>query len=591
VNRFPLLQMLLILVCVALAAPAAQAADTPLADSEGLVRATLPGKWREAKTSIGIAAAGFLGVKRAEFFAIPDVVNDDVAGAAESWKKSRTARGGEPTYAGVEGEGLRFTAHSAARGTVEYVSVVTGNGATAVAWIRVAGAPGVVAEEAWAALARVETGKKAAPLRSGEGGEEEPAASDELEVKDPALRIAVTFPAGFKKRKDAPPAGARVIAVTGKVGSDEHAYVDVYLLDSFKRTDAAGHWWREAERRGWFPPIQIAGSLLSFTLEVQGETWTRHVRIIDTPAGVVALKVDAESQTKKSAAAFIEMMVAKVEVLQKLDDPPHPPIDFKVVEGKGVTVHAESESIADALRREAEEVDAQVQALTGLEPRGGRNAVVVVYASREKLVSAQKLAGLDVNAAGEFDPRAGVVRTFAKPFAETVDRQRLREELARDAMHRRLGYRAPWWLERGAALLIGSGAHHRGRINRPHPDLLEGARDAAGGTVEFEATRWWLESESIGNPERDAVLWSYMFLLSLDAPPGKKWREPFQSYCRELQSSPRARCSTSRRSRTSSTSGRPGSGSCRGSARARRAACLTCGPPARPVCHPVVASP
>ncbi len=542
----PAIACVALLVPVALLAPVARADDTVLKNAGDTIEATLPGKWRQQKVERGISAAGFLGVKRAEFFAHVDEKAEFKNGAVDTWKAWRTAAGGAPAYAAVEtpdGGGTRFTAHSEEQGTVEYVRVVGGPGVIAVAWVKVSGAPGVVAEECWATLANLSVGKRALPPEAGggesggESGGEAPEKPKGLVLKDPGLRISLTFPDGFKKRKDVQPAGARAIAATGKVGTDEHAYIDVYLLDSFKRTDAAGHWWREAERRGWLEPIRIDGTLLSFTLEVQDETWTRHVRIIDTSAGIVALKVDSESQTKKSASAFIDMMVAKVEVLKKLNDPPRPPIDFKVVPGKGVTVHAESASIADALRLEAEEIDEQVQELTGLEPRAGRKAVVVVYATREKLIAAQKLARLDVNAAGEFDPRAGVVRTFAKPFVETADRQRLREEMARDALHRRLGYRAPWWLERGAALLIGNGAHHRGRINRPHPELLEGARDAAGGTVEFEATRWWLESESIGNPERDAVLWSFMFLLSLDAPPGKKWREPFRSYCRELQSS------------------------------------------------------
>ncbi len=540
----------------ALALPA-HAKTTELADDSGVLRIAAEGTWREQKGATTIAAHGFLGgTKRAELFAVlyTDLTTADAA--ARRWKEWRTKNGGEPVFADAEDaeDATRWTAHSVAAGTVEYVRALAGAGKAAVVWVRVNGAPGVAAGDAKTLLDAAglappepETPKTETPAGAGAtdaGGASEDGSGDAgtdsggALTKDPDFRIAIRLPEGFTVRKDVQPAAPRVISAIGPVGTDAEAFLDVYVFDEFLRADACGKWWREAEQMGWHQGVHVAGDATSFKVEVRDETWTRHVRVVRTDAGVVGLKLDVASQAEDAALATMDALLASLQVLKARPDVPTPPPGMKVTTSEKSIVQAEElEGGPEPFQFEADVVEEHVTAITGIPAPTGAKAVVRVYADAVALASALRPLGISDDREAEWWVREGAVLTHGGALSTPAGKAALRLELTRAALQRRLGFRAPFWIEHGVGQVVASAAYNKGRIDQSHPLLVRAVHDAAPSGVELQTVRWWTHAESATHPEREAVAWSYVHFFLHGGAAGRKWVEMFRAYMKALQSS------------------------------------------------------
>jgi hypothetical protein len=537
---------------VVTAAPVQATPKTDLKDSTGELTIAAEGRWRDQSSSHSIAATGFLGVKRAELFAQLYTDRKSAAGAATAWKTWRTGEGGEPTFTHDDQDPLRFTAHSSAAGTTDYVRALDGAGKAAVVWVRLSGEPGAAADAANALLDGAALGAvtaKETPAggsKTGTGGKETGTGTAPEEVvdesrtqRDPDFRIQITLPPEFSIRKDVDLDGRRVLSAIGTIGTDSEAYVDVYLFDEYLRADAAGLWWMEKERVGWPQGVAVEGDHSSFTVEVRDETWTRHVRVILTDAGVVGVKIDAASQVEKAAVAALDSMLGSLKVLKpRVPEPAAPPAMKTMAGDRSVVQYAlpdGAEPGAPDFLHEADVVEEHVQELLGdLAARDGRKSVLRVYPSEKDLAAALRPEGITDGRAAYWWVRDSVVLTHAGALAKPDSHAELRAELTRFAMQRRLGYRAPFWLEAGGAKLIGSSAHNKGRIDLLHPQIVGLVRDVAPNGMEHETVRWWTREDSADRPERDAVSWSFLYFFLYGGQTGVKWKDAFDEYVRQL---------------------------------------------------------
>jgi hypothetical protein len=528
---------------VAILAAPAQAKTTELADESGVLQIDAPGRWREQKSDRSISANGFLGgIKRAELFA---QLYDDLTSAeaaARRWKEARSKEGGDPVYEHT-GDVNRWTAHSASEGTIDYVRALDGAGKAAVVWVRLSGAPGTADADAKALL---DAARLAAPTAEQPGatetpGEKPPAegpAAGGTEYKDPDFRVRIRLPEAFTPRKDVTPAYPRAVSLSGPVGSDAEAFFDLYVFDSFDRADACGKWWKESERMGWSQGVHIEGDVTAFRVEVRDETWTRHVRIVATDAGVVGIKLDVASQAEKAALEVVDGALATLEVLKKRPSVPAAPPGMKAVEGeKSVLQHALPDGADPAdFQFQADVVEEHVTAVTGLARPDDRRAVLRVYRDAKTLLAALRPLGFKEEQHAHWSVRDRVVLTHAGAFdGDDAALAAVRMELARAALQRRLGFRAPFWVERGVGHLIASAAFNKGRIDQPHPKLVKAVADAAPSGMELQSVRWWSHEGSVGHPERAAISWSYVHFFLHGGAAGRKYVESWTAYMTQLQ--------------------------------------------------------
>ena len=548
---------ILALALVGAPSPATAASATALKDASGVLTIDASGKWREQKSDFTIAATGFLGVKRAELFA--QVYDDEkaAAGAAKRWTTWRTEQGGDPQFTYEGEDALHFTAHSTSAGTVDYVRALDGAGKSAVVWVRVTGAPGVAEAEALAILNAAQLAAPAASPESGagagtgagaetEGGgatePEDPGAENGQVQKDPDFRLQIVLPEGFELRRDIKGDGRRVISAIGKVGTDDEAFLDLYLFDEYLRADAAGKWWMARERIGWRDGVAVTGDFGAFKVEVAGETWTRHVRVVATDAGIVGVKIDAASQADKAALTALDQVLGSLKVLKQRPLVSAAPEGLKTLASEQSILYYAISTGTDApkaedLLHEADVVEEHVQALLGdLAPRDGRKAVLRVYATPEDLKSALRPLGITDDRDAYWWVLEGAVLTHSAVISTEDGQAALRGALARSAMQRRLGFRAPFWLEAGGAMLIGSSAYNRGRIDLLHPKIMGLVRDVAPNGVEHETVRWWTREGSAEHPDRDAVSWSFLYFFRYGGQSGVKWKSAFDEYVSVLAS-------------------------------------------------------
>ncbi len=518
----------------ALAAPDTTALDDP----SGFLRIDAPGKWRSTDAAEGITAVGFLGPKRAELFASVYADVTEAAAAAQRWRETRTAAGGAPTFVDDPADPLRCLAVSSSAGTVDYVRALSGRGRTAVVWVRLNGAPGVADADARAVLDAAHFREPEKPKETPPGGGEKPKPAGLVE-RDPAFRFEFALPAGFALRKDVTADARRAISAVGPVATDTEAYLDVYLLDAFLRVDAARVWWVESERRGWQAGVRIrdvAEGSTSFAVEVNGETWTRTVRIVETNGGIVGVKLDANSQVGNAAEATVQAVIDGITVRKERAAVPVPPPGMKSVVGPKVVVQTDAgDEVVKAFEQEADVVEEHVSALVQLQPLPGRPAVVRVYADATALENALRPLGVADGRAAYWWIAEGAVLTHAGAPSVPESAATLRAELARSALQRRFGFRPAWWLESGIADVVATSALEKGRVDVPHPERLQSARDAATGSVDFEGIRWWTEAESASRSERVAQAWAFVYFLEFGGPAGKKWEASFREYVRRLQ--------------------------------------------------------
>jgi hypothetical protein len=524
------------------AATTAWAATTELADESGVLQIDAPGKWREQKGDIAISASGFLGgVKRAELFGI---VYDDLKSAdaaARRWKEARTAEADDAVYTHA-GDTSRWTAHSAAAGSVDYVRALADGERAAVVWVRLSGAPGVADSDAAALLdgARLgappeepAAGGTAGGGETGEGAGAEPTGGVH---KDPDFRIQIHLPETFTLRKEVERDGRRMISARGPVGSDPEAFFDLYIFDEFDRADACGKWWREAERMGWRQGIQISGDPTSFKAEVRDEVWTRHVRIVATDAGVVGIKLDVASQAEATALKLIDTVLGSLEVLKPRPDLPAAPPGLKsVTSEKSVLQHEVSDDAAKDFLFEADVVEDHVAAISGLGTRSPRLALVRVYEDASALAHALRPLGVKDGSEAHWWVREGAVLTHGQALESDAGKAAVRMELTRASLQRRLGFRAPFWLERGIGHMVASAAYNKGRVDQPHPLLVGAVADAAPSGVELQSVRWWTHEGSAAHPEREAIAWSYVHFFLHSGAVGRKWVEQYEAFVQQLQ--------------------------------------------------------
>ena len=534
---------------IALAAPLAvpaRAGTTELADESGTLRIAAPGKWREQKSAVSIAANGFLGgIKRAELFGAlySDLKTADAA--VRRWKEARTKEASDTTYT-HSGDVNRWTAHSAGAGIVDYARALDGAGKAAVVWVRMSGAPGAAEADAKVLLdaatlalpeAAAPAGGATAPAGGAADGQEGVAG---IVHKDPEFRIQIRLPESLSVRKDVVPDGRRVVSVIGAVGSDPEAFFDMYVFDDFDRADACGKWWREAERMGWRQGVKIDGDTTSFKADVQDEVWTRHVRIVATDAGIVGMKLDVASQAEQAALKLIEQVLASLEVLKPRPALPVAPPGMKTITSdKSVLQHELPEDGPGPkdFQFEADVVEDHVAAISGLEAPAGGKAVLRVYKDAAALKNALRPLGVKGEPAAYWWVREGAVLTHGGALADADGKAVLRMELARASLKRRLGFRAPFWLERGIGHMVASAAYNKGRIDQPHPGLVRAVADAAPSGVEFQSVRWWNHEDSAAHPEREAIAWSYVHFFLHGGAVGRKWVDQFHALVAGLKTS------------------------------------------------------
>jgi hypothetical protein len=524
---------------LAAAAFAARAAEgTHLSDESGDLQIDAPGTWRTIEGKYAIAASGFVGgVKRTELFAVFYAGAADADAAARKWKEARTAETPAVTFTAWNGDPVRWIAADSAKRTVDYCRALAGAGKAAVVWARMTGEPGVADADAFALLDAAKLGKSAAAAAADAKG-----AGETQVVKDKDFTLAFTVPKAMQERKDIePPRPRLVLSLKGPVGTDVEAFLDVYALPEFDRTDAAGWWWIESERRGagWQEKgVRITGDPPSFLVLPNGETWSRHVRILPTKAGVYALKLDIESAADKAGDAWLDDLVEgrSLAVLRPRADPPvAPPGTTKIDNDAWAVFHETDPEGADAIAKDALWSDAAAGRVLGLEPFEGRKGTLRVTKDQAALDAVIRPLGGPPGRAAWWSVRTREVYTRAGVLANDKTRGEFLCETARDSIRRRFGFRPPFWVEHGVAHLVESGAYNKGRIDQIDPPLAESAHNSVGGNIEFETVRWWTEEDSAGNPEREAIAWGLWLMFTEEGQVAQKWAEPLKAYVAKLR--------------------------------------------------------
>lgn len=516
------------LACAGAPAPAAE--STPLRDETNVLRLDAPGTWRPLDGPYAFAAAGFLAaVKRTEVFAVLYADLKDASLAAKRWKDARVASAPAAEFTNPRGDPLRWISVEPSKKTVDYCRALEGVGMSAVVWARLTGEPGVAQEEAFALL-------DAATLERP-GGPVPKTATQAFKDRDHALELSL--PPAFQERKPpVNPSERVVLTLKGPVGSDPEASLDVYAMPDFDRADACGWWWIEGERRGWRSQgVRVEGEPPSFRVLVNGETWTRHVRVLPTKAGVYALRLDVESAADEAGAAFLDELVEGKSLAvtkPRSESPVAGPGLARLDAEAHVVLHEVDPAAATAIGAEAGLADAAVGKVLGLAPADSRKGVVRIVKDDGMDAVLRPLGGPAGRSAWwsvgtrEVIARQGVLATDAT-------RAELAYEAAREAAQRRFGFRPPFWVEHGVARLAESAAYQKGRLDQVHPGLADSARDAVGVNIDFETVRWWTEADSGGNPEREAIVWGFWLLFTEPGAVSQKWAEPLKSYLAKLR--------------------------------------------------------
>lgn len=509
--------------------------STRLVDQSEQLALRAPGTWRKEPTELALKASGFMGVYRAELYAELYEAEPNPDAAARTWKAKREERGDGPTHSPQEGDPRRWVTRSGKGDLTEYCRAVPGIGKTAVVWIRIGRAPGEVDADAFAILASAEI---SAPATA----EVKPPTADPVAdfewMKDPEHRIEIRLPKGFWRNAEVTPGLRRAGSWVGPMGSDPEAYVDLYAFPDFNRLEAAGWWWVARERRGWHQGVRIEGEPPIFRVMVEDETWNRLVKIVPTDAGIFAVRVDVEAGSDKAAATFLEGMYVGegIRVLKPLEKDPKPPQGFQIVEHDSHRVFSEvpADKCAEVLRS-ASMAEVTVAKIMGLEPWDGAKGVIRIHADQQSLDNAARPFGAKDGTPVFWNVGQRVIMTHAGAAADLEGRGRLQFEFARESVQRRLGFRAPFWLEHGIAHLVEAAVHNKGRLDLVHRPMVEPGQNAAGGSLDFESVRWWSREESEGNREREAVAWGLLFLFTEGSPATKKWEAAFLQYVRVLR--------------------------------------------------------
>jgi hypothetical protein len=350
-------------------------------------------------------------------------------------------------------------------------------------------------------------------------------------VKDPEFRVEFSVPGEFTPVSGARPTGNRFALLEGPIGDDPAARIDLLAFPGFDRVEALIAWWREGERAGWVDATKVETSVTGLRVLVDGRTWNRLIRIYPSEAGIYAVKIDVEASAEKDALAVLDALEkGGIRVLSPRTDPPAPPQGFTVVESPTHHVFVEGGAKVDKIVAAIAAADALVAPILGLEPWRSRKGEVVVYANQDALDVAVRPFELEKGRACHWSPDLRRVLTHAQAFAAKDAEARLFYVLARDALHRRLGFPAPFWLDRGLGELAAGASTNKGRLDVPAAEWVEGARNAAGGIVDIESLLWWRDESSADNKERLAVAWSFMFFLSEGGSASKKWDPYFRNY-------------------------------------------------------------
>lgn len=518
-------------VALTTVAPAVDAAPTELEDATGMLRVTGEGTWRPQSTASGIRASGFIDNKRTELVGELEKGEKGVKEIADAWKELRAAAGKVEFREGPDVG--RFIAYAPGRSETQYVRALAGAGHRAVVWVKVAGEPGQVDDAAFALLDTAELGKKAEEPKDDGGASVE--AVPEVKTttfQDVNRTLELTVPEEFKRRKTDHKGARRVLSLIGPVGSDPLATLDVHAFPDFDRVEALGWWWITSERAGWEGErVAVRGEPPEFRVELEGETWTRHVRVFETDAGLFGINLDVESNVTQAVHDFLDKLVSDgIEVKRPRAKDPLPPEGFKRVPAEGVVVFARGES--GGVDREVKIADGLVQELTGLSPRTERLPVVRVYDDADSLAGAVNKYDLPAERQAYWVPDKREIFTHAGVSSTAAGRGELMRAVAVDALQRRFGFRPPYWIEAGISLQAESFAINKGQKTKAHPRLKERAQDAAGGSIEFEPVRFWTNRESAGNAEREAVAWSLVQFFTGTA--GRKWSESYKSYLKKL---------------------------------------------------------
>ncbi len=523
---------------------AALAAETEdVTDSGGVLRVAAPAAWRAQPSATGFTATGFLGVKRCELFGEIFPAAAGAADAATKWKQRRTAERPAVQFLPSPADPLRWIAYDAPAGVVDYVRSLEGAGTQAVVWLRMNGSPGPNDAPAYELLATARL-EKPAPKPAGPTGAEkapEPESPAVEKFKDRAFAVELTVPKGFTERKDLPASvhsERRVLALEGPLGADAKAFLDLYAFPDFDRADAVTWWWAEAERRGWADGVAVEAAPPALRVIPAGTTWTRLVRVIDTAAGFHALKLDIDTTAEAAGRDLLDRLATNgLTVLKpRLPDDGPPPAGVTALDGPTHRVlHEGDPAEATALLRDAATVDAIVTELLGPDAVPTRRGILRVHKDQLGLDAAAKAQGGPAGVAAWWAAGRREVLTRAGVATSRDTQSELWRELARDSIQRRLGFPGPWWLETGVALVAASAPINKGRTDLPHPALVEKARNAATGTIEFEIVRWWPHETSRGIAEREAIAWGFVFLIAERGPLADKWDDSLRAYVKRLR--------------------------------------------------------
>lgn len=528
---------------VLVAALVASAAETThLEDASGVLTLDAPGSWRVLKGDYAFSASGFIaGVKRTELYGRLYADAKDEAAAAKKWRDARTAESPSIEFTNPGGDATRWIAVESAKRSVEYGRALAGAGKAAVVWAKLNGEPGSVDADVFAVLdaAKLDKPGAGAAAPAATGGADK-TAGDTRTAKDREFAIELTVPKTMVDRKEDPPLSDRVVlSLKGPVGADPDACLDVYALPDFDRTDAAGWWWIESERRRWKKlGIKAQGEPPSFLLLPGGQTWTRHVRVLPTKAGMYAIKLDIESSADKAGDAFLDTLVEGkgLAVLKpRPDRPPVPPGATPIENDAWLVFNEADPAEGDALAKDALATDAAVGKALGLDAFEGRKGAIHVLKDQGALDAALRpLGGPPGRAAWwsvktrEVLCRAGIVGA-EKSHAEFV------YECAREATRRRFGYRPPFWVEHGIGHFVETGAYTKGRLDQTNPSLSESAHNCVSSGLEFEVIRWWTEEDSGGNPEHEAVVWGLWLVFNEEGTVAQKWADLVKTYVQALR--------------------------------------------------------
>jgi hypothetical protein len=520
-----------------LAAMTARADETThLSDESGALQVDLPGTWRTLDGKFAFAASGFVGgVKRTEVYAVVYADLKDADAAAKRWRDARTAevRGVEFTNPG--GDASRWIVIEPGKKTVDYGRALAGADVAAVVWARITGEPGAMDTEVFALLDRAKLEKAVATGADGKSG-----ATDTHVVKDREFALELTLNKALAERKDVdPPEERLVLALKGAVGADKEAFLGVYAFPDFDRADAATWWWIEQERRGWQKSgLRVEGGPPAFKVLVNGETWTRHVRVLPTKAGVYALKLDVESACDQAGAALLDDLVetrSLVVTRPRPDAPVPPPGSAKTETAAHFVLSEAAAEEADAIAKDALWADETVGKVLGLDALDGRKGVLRVMKDQAAMDAALRPLGGPAARAAWWSVRTREVFCRAGVLAADKTLAEFLFETSRESVRRRFGFRPPFWVEYGVGHLLESGAYNRNRIDQTLPTLNESARDSVGVNIEFESVRWWSESDSATNPERNAIAWVLWLMLTEEGAVAQKWAEPLKAYLVSLR--------------------------------------------------------